>query len=222
MLTFLWLFGIYTIPFGLLMVTLHVSTYEKYYRVAKFLSSAAFIGVALYASFVSGQSTHFMQLLPALLLCLLGDILLGFYHHTKDRKFFMAGLGTFLTGHIVFVLAFSQLQRLQMTDFILPTLALLLTVGLTGLKDMDTGRMKPLVYVYSFFVALLFSKAIHLMVFLPSLKTVILCIGSGLFMISDAIILFLYFYKKKHWAVHTANLATYYYGMFFIALSLMF
>lgn len=222
MLTFLWLIGLYTIPFGLLMVTLHVAVYETYYRIAKFFSSIAFISVTLYAALVADQLAGFVQLLPALLLCLLGDILLGFYHHTQNQKYFMAGLGAFLTGHIVFVLAFSQLQGLRMTDVILPALALLLTVGLTRLKDMETGQMKPLVYVYSFFVALLFSKALHLMLFIPSLKTVILCLGSGLFMISDAIILFLYFYKKKHWAVHTFNLATYYYGMFFIAFSLMY
>ncbi|WP_081428538.1 lysoplasmalogenase family protein [Lachnoclostridium phytofermentans] len=47
-------------------------------------------------------------------------------------------------------------------------------------------------------------------------------IGATLFLISDAYILFLYFYNKKYEVVHIINLATYYYGMFFIALSLLY
>jgi len=220
--TIVWLIILYTIPFSFLMVTLHSSEFSAHYRVAKFINSAAFVGVAFYAAIVADHLSFFIQLAPGLLLCLLGDVLLGFYHQTQHRKYFMSGLGSFLLGHMVFVFVFSQLQALQVTDWIFPVLALLLTIGLNRIKGMETGKMKPLVYVYAFFVALLFSKALHLMLAEPSLMTGFLCLGSGLFMISDTIILFLYFYEKKHWAVHTLNLATYYYGMFFIAISVMF
>ena len=46
--------------------------------------------------------------------------------------------------------------------------------------------------------------------------------GAALFWISDLLILFLYFYHTKHPAVHVANLLTYYYAMFLIAVSLAF
>lgn len=46
--------------------------------------------------------------------------------------------------------------------------------------------------------------------------------GAALFWVSDLLILFLYFYEKKHVAVHIANLLTYYYAMFLIGASLAF
>ena len=46
--------------------------------------------------------------------------------------------------------------------------------------------------------------------------------GAALFWISDLLILFLYFYRTSHPAIHAANLATYYYGMFLVAVSLGF
>ena len=59
-------------------------------------------------------------------------------------------------------------------------------------------------------------------IFLPILGTVLVLTGAALFWVSDLLILFLYFYRTSHPAVHAANLATYYYGMFLVAISLGF
>ncbi len=71
-------------------------------------------------------------------------------------------------------------------------------------------------------IEMLFSKGMHLVLSQFSIQNLLLSIGATLFLISDTFILFLYFYEKKYKAVHVINLATYYYGMFFIGLSLLY
>lgn len=235
------LFVLYTIPFSFLMLTRNPK-YRKYYVLAKTINSVAFITVSIYCAYNGANIGTLVHFLPALLLCLIGDVVLGFYNIARERNikrnkishgetstngtakptFFIMGLLSFAFGHACFIYAFSKIQSLTWVDLVFPVLAIFITIGLTKLDGMNTGKLTVLIAAYSFMVAMLFSKGMHLVLVQYSVQNLLLCIGATLFLISDTFILFLYFYNKKYEVVHIINLATYYYGMFFIALSLLY
>lgn len=216
------LLALYTIAFVVLMRTCYRDDAKKYYTLAKFVNSALFIWVATYGMLRSGDSEWYYSLLPGLMMCLVGDVVLGIGSSKKSNNWFLGGLGSFLIGHILLVWAFSKVQPISGCDFIVPAVMVLITWGLSCMKGMNVGKLLPYVLVYSFFVALTFAKSLNMVLSVGSVRNGLLCIGTLLFLISDAIILFLYFYKKKHYLVGFFNLLTYYYGMFLIALSVMY
>ena len=71
--------------------------------VFKPLAAAAFVWLAL--SLDATSTAYGKWLLAALLLCLLGDLLLM----PDDERGFLAGLGAFLCGHLLFAIAFLHL-----------------------------------------------------------------------------------------------------------------
>lgn len=236
------LFVLYTIPFTFLMKARNCLKYRKYYVLAKTINSIAFIAVSIFCAYYGANIETLVYLLPALLLCFIGDVVLGFYNVANERNvrgsklsqvvtstnvtakssLFIIGLLSFAFGHGCFIYAFSKVQKFTWIDFLFPILAIFITIGLTRLDGMYTGKLTILILAYSFMVAMLFSKGMHLVLGQLNAQYLLLSIGATLFLISDAFILFLYFYKKKYEAVHVINLATYYYGMFFIALSLLY
>lgn len=236
------LFVLYSIPFTFLMHSLSNPKYKKYYVLRKAINSIAFIAVSIFCAYY-GENTEILRyLLPALILCFVGDIIIGFYNVVYERNvkenelsyaetgtnftakaaIFILGLLAFAFGHGCFIYAFSKMQRFTWVDFVFPVMAIFITIGLTRIDGMETGRFTVLIAAYSFMVAMLFSKGLHLVLAQFSVRNLLLSIGAALFLISDGFILFLYFYKKKSKAVHVINLATYYYGMFFIALSMLY
>lgn len=236
------LFVLYTIPFTFIMWTISNPKYKKYYVLAKTINSITFIAVSIFCAYYGANFETLDYLLPALLLCLVGDIIIGFYNVVNERyvkgnelpypknatnftakaAIFILGLLAFASGHGCFIYAFSKMQRLTWIDFVFPIVAIFITLRLTKLDGMETGRFTILIAAYSFMVAMIFSKGMHLVLAQFSTRNLLLSVGTTLFLVSDGFILFLYFYKKKSKVVHVINLATYYYGMFFIALSLLY
>jgi hypothetical protein len=236
------LFVLYSIPFTSLMQATISLKYKKYYILTKTINSIAFITVSIFCAYYGDNITTLVSLLPALLLCFIGDVVLGFYNAANERDvkadelshgetcpkvtvkpaLFIMGLLTFALGHVCFIYAFSKMQKLTWVDLVFPLLAIFITIGLTRLDGMNTGKLTILIVAYSFMVALLFSKGMHFVLAQLSVQNLLLSTGVTLFLISDTFILFLYFYEKKHKAIHIINLATYYFGMFFIGLSLLY
>lgn len=213
---------VYTIPVCLLLYILIHKTARKYYVPVKTGASIAFICMAVFCGVTGDNLDMMVRMMPAFVMCLCGDVFLGFHYLIKNKKLFLGGVATFMLGHIFFVAAFARIQRLSWIDFISPICAIGITIAVTYAKKMFLGKLRPYVYTYSFFVAMLFSKSMHIMIKAPTAQTVCLAIGAGLFLISDFLILFLYFYEKRPWSTHGWNLATYYYGMFFLAASLLY
>jgi uncharacterized membrane protein required for colicin V production len=76
-------------------------------------------------------------------------------------------------------------------------------------------------YIYSYFVGLLFSKA--LLIFLrqgASPQTVLILTGSAFFLVSDLILMFMNFHRKPARCLTFLNLSFYYGGMLLLSLSL--
>ena len=183
------------------------------YLPEKTLCSLCFVAVAAVCTALGSRPEAFWRLLPALLCCVVGDVVLALYNHLRRPGLFLAGLGAFLAGHALFVWG---LCRLQPMGWPVPLAAVLGAGGAVAL----TGRMRPWVVLYEAFVSALLGKGLQLAFGMGELWCFLVLAGAVLFWISDLLILFLYFYPAKHPAVHVANILTYYYAMFLIAVSL--
>ena len=113
------------------------------YLPEKTLCSLCFVAVAAVCAAMGSRPEAFWRLLPALLCCVVGDVVLALYNHLRRPGLFLAGLGAFLAGHALFVWG---LCRLQPMGWPVPLAAVLGAVGaavLSGMPGMQTGRMRP-------------------------------------------------------------------------------
>lgn len=195
---------------------------KKYYLGAKILNSAAFVAVFLISTYISGAIHSFWLMLPGVLFCFAGDVFMALYNRQRKRGHFLMGVFLFLSGHLCFVRWLCSMQTISIFDLVIPVLAVLLAWYLVSRKDIHTGRMKPFIILYAFFVALFFSKGQHLAWSEPTEAYIMIAVGSALFFVSDISIIFLYFQKRKGVAVHIFNLTTYYGAMFLLTSHVMF
>lgn len=195
---------------------------KKYYLGAKILNSAAFVAVFLISTYISGAIHSFWLMLPGVLFCFAGDVFMALYNRQRKRVHFLMGVFLFLSGHLCFARWLCSIQPVSVIDLIIPVFAVLLAWYLVSRKDIHTGRMKPYILLYAFFVALFFVKGQHLAWSEPTAAHMMIAVGSLLFLVSDISIIFLYFQKRKGVAVHIFNLATYYGAMFLLASHVLF
>lgn len=216
------LLGYYIATYFLLIFSSYKESYSKYRIFAKTATSLGFIAIAVYSGFASGNMSFFYSSLPAFLFCFGGDVLLEVMDEKGSKKYFIAGLLSFLIGHIMFVVAFLKLQPFTFYEMIIPAASVILTLLLHLDKNLDTGKMKPYVLIYSFFVSWLFSKGLFVFLAQNNTATALILSGSALFFISDILILFLLFYKKKASVTRFLNLLTYYAAQLLLAISVYF
>ncbi len=107
------------------------------------LAAAAFVWLALRLN--ATDSAYGSWLLAGLVCCLLGDLCLMF----EDERAFLAGLGAFLTGHLLYSIAFLQLPA-NPTGLLLSAVpaALLLALVLRWLMPTVQGTMRLPVALY--------------------------------------------------------------------------
>lgn len=196
--------------------------YREKYVVRKSIQSAAFLVVFFLIELLTGCSAFFWQVLPAFFCCFAGDVLLGVYNKVPRKRIFAEGLFIFLTGHLFFIRWMGQMQKLSAVDFIFPVIGIGLVWVVTGSRNIHTGRLRPCILLYSFFVSLLCAKGVHIFLVQRDLPSVLIALGSLLFLASDFSIIFLYFYKNRNKRIHLFNLTTYYYAMFLLAVYLLF
>ena len=223
----LWMWGagmavLYGVLFLWFICQVRKPDYKKHYVFTKTEQSAAFLLVFLVAAGVSGDMRNLWRMLPAFVCCFAGDVLLAFYNKVREKKIFLSGLVAFLLGHLFFIRWLNRMQSITITDVVIPAMAVLLMFFVTGMGCFHTGRLRPCILVYSFFIAYLFAKSMHIALCLPDWYHSICAVGSFLFMISDISILFLYFYKNRNRRIHLFNLTTYYMGIFLLAVSPLF
>lgn len=195
---------------------------QKSYLVEKILCSLSFVAVAAVSARMGSRPEAFVHLAPALGCCVTGDVLLAIYNRRRKLPWFVAGGTCFLAGHGLFVWG---LCRLQPTNWLVPAAAAAGALGvlaLSRLPGMHFGRLLPMAAIYAAFVSAFLGKGAQLAIGLGQPWCFLVLAGAALFWISDLLILFLYFHRNPHPAIHPANLATYYYGMFLVGLSLGF
>lgn len=140
---------------------------------------------------ISGAAMYFMA---ALLFSLAGDVFLLF--EEKSELFFMAGLGSFLLAHILYISAFLLLRKgeaLRVRWF------WIIAVGIYGSTLLYMlmpylGALKIPVAVYAFVICLMLLSAVHAFGN-PYAKPGVICVaGALLFLISDTILAINKFY----------------------------
>lgn len=213
------LFLFYSCCFSFLIFTLCAKKETRLYILSKSICSVAFTGIFVYSLLKSGQTQWFSYLLPAFLFCMIGDILLAVYKLSKKQGIFFSGAGFFLFGHLAFISYLCHLQPLFILDFIIPFCCVGLIFLFRHFSLISIGKPLPFILLYTFCLGLFFSKSLRMLLTIPTASSLYFALGSLLFFISDFILLFLHFSKRDSLWLHITNLTTYYYGMFFLAVS---
>ena len=163
--------------------------------------------------------------LVGLVLGALGDILLNMRQLAKNagQKVFMAGIAAFFAGHLLYIAAL--VTRGVNTLFIgVPLCAVLSVIVLPFmLKRIEVeGRLRTFGIVYVVLVFLMAGCAAGLLILQPfNTGHLLFTIGAVLFALSDVILVFHLFGRKKYRAFRALNLSAYYIGQILIALSIM-
>lgn len=215
--------ALYVLSFGMLMIVTFIDRFKKYRIYIKLLTSLGFLVIATLSAIEGDNRKLYVIMMLAFIFCFVGDGLLAITDDKDNKKYLVAGMISFLLAHLSFIIAFQRFAGISIYEFIIPILVLILTERLTHLKDMQVGNMYGYVLVYSFVVSFLFSKSIAVLytVGLTS-GTLLVVMGAGLFLLSDGIIMFLYFYKRKYKMIRFFNLLTYYAATYFLACSLKY
>lgn len=191
------------------------------YAAAKAAASAAFLITAAAGFALCGTLDAGGGLLAAgLALCFAGDVLLGLANVHADYfgHFFAAGAAAFCAAHLVFCTLFAWLQPLSPLHMVLP--AVLVMVLVPCARDTRRFRLRRMKYpalVYTFCVGLMCALSVSLGLRHPGPAGALAAVGGVLFLVSDATLLFLYFYHKKRALLRAANLISYYLGMLCLA-----
>lgn len=220
--TLIGFFAINLFCFMGLLYTLLNRSYRRFYVPAKMLCSSAFVITAIAMACLSFHTDRLKILLPALIFCFAGDLLLGLHNRRNQNRLLMAGAAMFALGHICFVAYMVNKAGFAASDLIIPFFGVLFAFLLTGNRQFSFGKYKAAACIYAFFVTALASKSVSVFFRTPSLSNALFAAGGVLFLVSDCLIAVLYFKKKRAWAVHGLNLGTYYLGIFLIAASLIF
>ncbi|MEG1741525.1 MAG: lysoplasmalogenase family protein [Acetivibrio sp.] len=213
----------YMAAFIFLIMTCYQSFFGKFHVIAKVICSAGFIGAAVLGKMQSSNDALFWRLLPGFIFCFLGDFFLAKKERKESKQDFLLGLGSFLAGHILFLRGLSFLQPWSAETVLVPFVGVIVAFFLMKRKNMEAGEFKIPIMVYSYFVTALFVKCAQIALKGPgSLFFILLFLGGLFFLISDIIILFLYFYKKKYGIMKFLNLFTYYTATYILGIAILF
>ena len=179
--------------------------------------SALFVIVAL--SGPSANPTYFGFILGGLLFCVAGDVLLIF----PAQQLFLAGLISFLAGHVLYSIAFFMMASPGTLTWIITALCLLISGAVFFWLRPYLGRMLVPVIVYMAVITVMVIGATSLasneqLGFTG--RALVFC-GAILFYFSDVFVARHRFVKKQYFN-RLAGLPIYYAGQFMIAYSLRF
>lgn len=190
----------------------------------KALSSLCFVSIGI-SWMLDVPGSYGIWMAVGLVLGMAGDVFLNLPPCDPDRKdlWFLAGLGSFLMGHLAYVYA------LYHTDMLI-TLILLLTgviisfVLLSVLqkqKLIDLDKMFVPAFLYAVVILFFEFQCLSWLVEELNTFTFLLNIGSILFVISDMILLFILFGSRDTKTMSCLNLTTYYLAQICLATSIL-
>lgn len=214
-------FAVMAIAFFFLLYTLLNRKYRKWYVPIKMVNSLIFVLTLLLYAGLSGHKEKLFYLLPAFLLCFVGDLAMGLHNKYVKGKYLIAGMVFFLLGHVGFIAYFYTKAGISVVDFILPVVGILLVWVLDKKEVLLLGKYKYPAMIYTLFVGTMASKSFHNAYLIGSSETMLLAIAGALYLVSDSLIGVMYFKKKHGWTAHGFNIATYYLAMYLIAVSVM-
>lgn len=159
----------------------------------------------IYALLTRPRRVAFPAIMCAgLILAMSGDILLG--------KNFIVGAGLFALGHVMYVAAMCVLLPLCRRDVLVSAIVFAaagsIVLFLPGL-DFGGALMQGVCFVYALVISCMVGKALSNAIWLPSVPTVVMGVGSVLFFFSD-LMLVLYMFGDAPWVVDRLCLLSYF------------
>ena len=196
---------------------------EKYLLadIFKGLASLMFVLVG-YNAYLTTNNISNRQLLIGLIFGMVGDILLNlrYVFPKQGQKIFLAGILSFLIGHIMYLVALiPQARHLWLFVAIGALVAACLLVYI--FKTMEVKKAFKIFGVfYLGAVFIMCSIAIGIAIFAPSNRSNIFAIGAILFTASDVVLIFNTFSGVTRFSLRVTNLSLYYIGQMLIAYSM--
>lgn len=202
--------------------------YAKRYLAAlilKGLASLLFVTLGIACFSAASDAVFGWLVMAGLVFGMAGDVLLNLRKIAQKSgdKIFSAGIAAFLIGHLLYSAAL--LSRGADALLVAVPLCALLSGVLTPfvLRRIDVeGKLKMFGIVYVTVVLFMTSCAAGLLIIKPfDYGHLLFTAGAVLFTLSDVILIFDLFGRKKRRAMRAFNLSTYYAGQVLIALSLL-
>ena len=193
--------------------------------ILKGLASAMFVTVGFLCRALSGDSGAFgLLVVLGLVLGAVGDVLLNLRNALPkyNGKLFPAGIAAFLLGHLLYIAALC-VRNVRALLIAVPLGAVLCAIILPlTLRAIDApAKLKTFGLIYLGTVIVMFAAAASLCLRTPDTTGVLFFTGALLFLVSDMLLAFNLFGRKKRRWYRGANLALYYIGQLLIALSLL-
>ena len=177
--------------------------------------STLFVMTALVGTHTN--SKYFVLVLSGLLLCLAGDVFLIFF---SSKKLFLAGLISFLAGHVLYSVAFFSMASPGTLALIVAAFCLVVSGPVFAWLKPRLGTMLVPVFVYMIIITVMVISAASLMEndHLGFTGRMLAFSGAVLFYVSDIFVARHRFIKKEY-VNRLAGLPLYYAGQFMIAYS---
>lgn len=188
----------------------------------KIVTSCLFVILGV-ISYKKGKSNkkYSLYIILGLIFSMFGDTFLVI---DKNQGIcFYLGVAAFAIGHVMYIIGFSSCTKFTLRDFILFVIILTPIVLTMVIGEFDFNGMFIVIVVYAMIICFMVSKALSLTKYYSdNKKAVIMTIaGAFMFLISDIILLFLFFYTKEYMLLREeANWIIYYPGQAILAMSL--
>ncbi len=181
---------------------------RRYYVPLKVVCSASFI---VFIWLNQCFSEKLWMMLPALVACFIGDVLMGLYNTYSRKRFMLLGILAFMLGHVGLLNYMCRItEGTSILVYLLPVVPCFILVAMKKIYHLHMGNLFVPCLIYSYFVSMMTLKAVEC----GFVDMKLLSLAGILFLLSDFTILFLYFYHyrgiKNKRIVHYINLATYY------------
>lgn len=207
--------------------------------VLKQTCSTIFLANALIAGLIGDFTRYAALMFVGLCFSWLGDYLL---HVRPGSEFFVAGLSSFLVGHVFYTVAYCKAFKVLFPFVPLFTATeiiiyiVLIAVALLSaifIEKIKFGKLLVPCILYTATIAAMAVKAFALAIMImksgslveaPIFTGIMLMLGAFLFMLSDYTLSILTFRKnvEKHGALRQLNIWTYFYAQMFLGATIFF
>ena len=223
------IFGLCVIGIILQGIFIVVEHKEKYVPavILKGLASVIFCIIG-YIALTNGATTEagntfIKSIFIGLILGAIGDILLGlrFVFEKIGQKIFLAGIASFLAGHILYLVALIPLSSSIIICTILGLVvsAIILTIIFKVFDVKLAFKIFGVLYI-SAVVVMTFIAGGNCITSGFEKNALVYAIGAILFMVSDIVMIFNTFGNTSRFSLRITNLTLYYFGQLLIASSL--
>lgn len=195
----------------------------------KIITSYLFIAVAFVSFMVNpnpGVTTFFMLITMGLICGLIGDIVLDLkvLYPESSSPYQHGGMVAFLVGHLFYLAAlliYFGFSWIPLVFAVVIALAIIL-ISIYILK-VDFKEHTIDSYLYSFFLSYMMTQSCYAAVSHGfSATTLLLAVGSVLFLLSDVVLIGIYYQNKDSRPFIAVNHILYYAAQYIIALSILY